>query len=101
MIKYMRSRANGVVFPWNERMAKNPNVEVISEQEAFPERFIPEAFKGIPQRVDISIPKEVVEAPPQVAPELLQEASKPFGTINSKPYKRSKSDTIAGLIGDF
>lgn len=97
MTKYMRSKLNGLVFEWNERMVNNPVVEVVSEQEAFPERFIPEAFKDVPQRVSIDIPKEVVEAPAQVAPELIAEASKPFGTRNSKTFTRAK----AGLVGDF
>lgn len=98
MTKYMRSRINGVVFDYNELMAKNPAIEVVSEQEAFPERFIPEAFRNIPQRVDISIPKEVIEAPAQVSSELIEEASRPFGR-KQRVGKPNIPEATSGLFG--
>lgn len=92
-----------MIFEWNEILARNPNVRELTEKEAYPERFAPVDLAKREKTVDLSVPEEVVTPPPQVAPELLAEASKPFGTKNSRP--RSAKQTVAadavGLLGDF
>ena len=38
---YIRVKKDGFIYDYNEILAKNPGCEVISEEVAFPERFIP------------------------------------------------------------
>lgn len=38
---YIRVRKDGFIYDYNEIMAQNPECEVISEEVAYPERFIP------------------------------------------------------------
>jgi len=47
---YIRVRKDGTIYDYNEILAKNPDCEVIPEEIAFPERFIPEAAKTKPRR---------------------------------------------------
>lgn len=39
--KYIRSKINGQIYLYSENLAKNPSCEIITEEEAFPERFMP------------------------------------------------------------
>lgn len=43
---YIRVRADGFIYDYNERMAVHPACEVITEREAYPERFITPAVAG-------------------------------------------------------
>ena len=38
--KFIRVIATGAILSYDNQLAKNPECEVISEQEAFPERFV-------------------------------------------------------------
>lgn len=38
---YIRVKKDGFIYEYNEILAKNPECEVISEEIAYPERFIP------------------------------------------------------------
>jgi hypothetical protein len=40
-IRYLKSRIDGWIFEWDPILDKNPNLFEVSEQEAYPERFIP------------------------------------------------------------
>lgn len=40
-IRYLKSRRDGWIFEWDPVLAKRPDLYELSEQEAFPERFIP------------------------------------------------------------
>lgn len=45
MARYLKSKKDGDIFIWHELMAKNENVYEVTEQEAFPERFMPDTAK--------------------------------------------------------
>lgn len=105
-MRYLRSNINGMIFEWNEIMANNPDVKEVTEQEAYPERFAPIDLTKRKSSVDLNIPEEIVVPPAEVSPELLAEASKPFGRgeriTPSKQSKKSNSTSeIVGLVGDF
>lgn len=103
MKRYVRSRINGIIFEWNERLALNPDVETVTEQEAYPERFAPVDLKAHKPTIDLSVKVETV-APPVIAPELLAEASKPFGTPRATRVSAPKTAAAsnAGLsFGDI
>lgn len=84
---YIRVRKDGFIYDYNEILAKNPECEVIPEEIAYPERFIPpaatqrveEAAKPAGRKkkgaLDLST-ADIPEAPPYTSPELAEEASR-------------------------
>lgn len=40
-IRYLKNRRDGWIFEWDPILANNPNVYEVTEEEAYPERFIP------------------------------------------------------------
>lgn len=87
---YIRVRKDGFIYEYNEYLARNPECEVISEEIAYPERFMPPAAavrieaakvdakaggrkkKGA---LDLST-ADIPERPPYTAPELAADASR-------------------------
>jgi len=82
---YIRVRKDGFIYDYNERMAVHPSCEVITEQEAFPERFItptveekineltkPKRGRKQPKGLDLTtdIPEEPVYTDPELAAEV-------------------------------
>ncbi len=101
MRKYIRSKVNGMIFDWNESLAKNPNAEVISENEAYPERFVPDTFKGYAPKVEIKIPEEIITPPNEAPLALREEATRRFSKPKTNKISASSAD-ISGLVkGDF
>lgn len=41
MTRYLKSRKDGWIFEWDPILEKNPLVYEVTEEEAYPERFIP------------------------------------------------------------
>lgn len=73
MARFLRGKKDGFIYDWNPILAENPNVEEVSEEEAYPERFIPKAQKGRKSKLEIDVPP-VNE--PTGNPDVDQEASK-------------------------
>ena len=44
--RYLRNRRDGTIYLWNEFLAENILCEEVTEEEAFPEKFIPKKQKG-------------------------------------------------------
>lgn len=88
MEKFFQHRKNGTIYPYNERLANNPDVLLVTEQEAYPERFAPKAVIEHVKKVDISIKEEVV-APPFTPPELAAQTFKDV-VIASPTSKKQK-----------
>lgn len=86
MTRYLKNRKDGWIFEWDEILAKNPNVVEVTEQEAYPERFIPtETIEKIAQRrgrkkqptEQLTLwTDDIPEPPGYTNPELNAEASK-------------------------
>jgi hypothetical protein len=77
--QWIRSRVNGMVFPYNEVLAENPVCEVISEEEAFPEKFMPahaRKRKRGPQQLTLDLTTEDIPEPPGVPEEVRVQASR-------------------------
>ena len=80
---YIRVRRDGFIYDWNPILAKNPDCEVITEEEAYPERFIQPA---VVEQVKLERKKrtgaldlgtsDIPEAPPYTSPELAAEAAR-------------------------
>lgn len=84
---YIRVRKDGFIYDFNPILAKNAECEVVSEEIAYPERFIPpavvqrveEAAKATGRKkkgaLDLTT-TDIPEAPAYTPPELAAEASK-------------------------
>jgi hypothetical protein len=80
---YIRVKGDGFIYDYDEILAKNPECEVIPEEIAYPERFMPQEA---PQRVAAVRKKrnaaldlgtaDIPEAPTYTPPELAAEASR-------------------------
>jgi hypothetical protein len=74
--KYLRDKG-GFIYDWNPILAKNPNCVEVTEQEAFPEKFVPEKQKA--RKSKMSLATDEVPEPPVVTPTVLaEEAAKGF-----------------------
>lgn len=69
MIRYLKSRKDGWIFEWDAILAKNPLCYEVTEEEAYPERFIPQEILQVAtakrkgrKPIDLSTPEE--ETPP-------------------------------------
>ena len=84
---YIRVKADGFIYDFNPILAKNPECEVVPEEVAYPERFIPpaaaqrvaDAVKTTGRKkkgaLDLST-DDIPEAPPYTPAELAEEASR-------------------------
>jgi len=75
MARFLRNKRDGFIYDWNPILAENSICEEVTEEEAFPERFIPEKQKSRKAKVSL-MTEEIPETPEQVNVELGEEASK-------------------------
>ena len=86
---FIRVKKYGFIYDYNEYMARNPDCEVVPEEIAYPERFIPpSAAKRIdaPQRTTTKKPTkraaldlstaDIPQPPPYTPPELAADAAR-------------------------
>lgn len=84
MTKYLRNKQDGFIYGWNKILAENPLCEEVTEEEAFPERFVNEKIvakvtktraKTKIKALDLST-DDIQDEPRYVAPEIEADASK-------------------------
>lgn len=87
---YIRVKRDGFIYDYNPILAKNPDCEVVPEEVAYPERFIPPAaaqriedakevakVTGRKKKAALDLSTaDIPEAPPYTSPELAEEASR-------------------------
>ena len=84
MVKYLKSRKDGWIFEWDPILAKNPICYEVTEEEAYPERFIPvkqveEAKKARAKRkttLDFGLDDITADIPDLTSPELAADAAR-------------------------
>ena len=77
MARYLRNKNDGFIYDYSDLLAENPLVEEVTEEEAFPEKFIPKAQKGRKTGLKLETPAEEIPVAPAVQnEELNNEASK-------------------------
>ena len=54
MAQYLRHKSKGTIYSYTPQLAAVPNLEPVTEEEAFPERFAPKAAKGRKAKVDLT-----------------------------------------------
>lgn len=72
-MRYLRDKA-GFVYDWNPILAKNPDCEEVTEEEAYPENFIPKKQTG--RKSSLTLETADIPEAPTGNDELNQEASK-------------------------
>ena len=75
MARYLRNKKDGFIYDWHPILAKNPLCEEVTEQEAYPERFVPKKQKGRKSGLILET-EDVPEAPEATNEELNIEASR-------------------------
>lgn len=79
MTKYLKSKKQGDIYIWHELTAKNEDLYEVTEEEAFPERFMPETAKTRSSKLadKLATPDVVIEqATTGTPPELSKDAAK-------------------------
>jgi hypothetical protein len=79
-MRYLRHREDGFLYEWHPILAAHPKLEEITEEQAFPERFIPAAVRERKPAVNLAT-ATIPDPGPQVSAELTREAS-------TRPWKR-------------
>lgn len=81
--RYMRHRIDGTIYEWSEFLATNPLVVEVSEEQAFPEKFVkPEMVEKVQQsrakrKTKLDLATDVVPTEPAISnPELEADASR-------------------------
>jgi len=87
---YIRVKKDGFIYDYNEYLARNPECEVVPEEIAYPERFIPPsaavrvedakvAAKTSSRKKKVALDlstADIPEPPPYTSPELAAAASR-------------------------
>jgi len=57
--RWLRHKLDGTIYSYNANLAPNPAVEEVSEEVAFPEKFLPAKQKGRKSKIDMSVGDDV------------------------------------------
>jgi len=79
--RWLRHKLDGTIYNYNDVLCKNPAVEEVPEELAFPEKFIPKAQVGRKAKVDLATDEKIVAA---------TEAKKGTGLTVSAPGGKKK-----------
>lgn len=77
-MRYLRNKNDGFIYEWNEILSKNVLCEEVTEEEAYPERFLTpsvEKAKRRTKRLELST-DDIPEEPVYTSPELSADASR-------------------------
>ena len=89
---WIRVKKDGFIYPYDDILAKNPSCEVVTEQVAFPHKFITPEVKeaiakhtekptrGRPRKAPLDLSTPVPETPVYNPPELGADAAKGLPT---------------------
>jgi len=51
--RWLRNIVDGTIYGWNEILAENPKTEEVTEEQAFPEKFMTKEQKGRKAKVKL------------------------------------------------
>jgi ATP sulfurylase len=81
-MQYLRNKRDGFIYEWHEILAANPLCEEVTEEQAFPERFMkPEVVEEvrkarIKRKGALDMSTELPAEPDMTLPELAAEAAR-------------------------
>jgi hypothetical protein len=73
--RWLRNIHDGEIYRWNDILAKNPDTEEVTEEQAFPEKFMTKKQKARKPKVDLKT-ESIPEEPDNFSEELAEEASR-------------------------
>lgn len=84
MTKYLRNKVDGFIYDWHPVLAKNKLCEEVTEEQAYPERFMDakQATKAVRNRKSaLTLTTDDIDAGSvYVAPEINEDASRSLPT---------------------
>ena len=72
---YIRVKKDGTIYPMHSVLAKNPLCEVVPEEIAYPERFMPPKASKRKSKLDLKT-EDIPEERAYTSPELAEEAAR-------------------------
>ena len=72
--RWLRNKNDGEIYGWNEILAENPLTEEVTEEQAFPEKFLDKKKKA--RKAKVNLETEVPEEGDSTPEELAEEATK-------------------------
>ena len=72
--RWLKNTVDGEIYGWNPILAENPRCKEVTEEEAFPEKFMPKKQKG--RKAKVNMETTVVDDTPKVSAEVEEEATK-------------------------
>ena len=82
MPRYLRNKKDGFIYEWDPILDKNPSCEEVSEEEAFPEKFLKPSVvekvkRGRKRKGELNLSTDdIPEEPLYTSPELAADASR-------------------------
>jgi len=92
MTRWLKNRSNGVIYEWDPILANNPKCEEVSEEIAFPEKFLTPAIKSRVAQFSEEIPAAEEVAEIVAALEFESEDTAPVVKTSRKDKKRKGVD---------
>jgi hypothetical protein len=77
--RWLKHTDDGYIFGWTEDLSKHPKLREVTEEEAFPEKFVPAplAKKAATRKKKLDVSTDDIPQEPEPSnPELNQDASK-------------------------
>mgnify|MGYP001573249173 CR=1 FL=1 len=72
--KWLRNINDGEIYHWSEILAKNSDTEEVTEEQAFPEKFMTKKQKS--RKAKVNLKTDIPAEPDTTSPELAEEASR-------------------------
>ena len=81
--RWLRNKKDGEIYGWNEILAENPLTEEVTEEQAFPEKFLDKKKKT--RKAKVNLETEIPEEGDSTPEELAEEATK--GLVRARNNK--------------
>ena len=77
--RWLRNKKDGEIYGWNQILADNPLTEEVTEEQAFPEKFMTKEQKGRKPKVNLetkTLPKKKKSDKVELAEEVTRSVEK-------------------------
>ncbi len=93
--RWLRNKKDGTIYGWTAVLANNPLVEEVTEEIAFPEKFIPKAQKARVSNLKLATDEDSVEEA-VAAPKKKTKAKVAVETEATKKVSKRRARTTKG-----
>lgn len=80
--KFLKHRKNGRIYSYHKHLAENPDMVEVTEEQAYPERFVPK--KQVGRKAKVNLETKKVPEPPKGNEDLDSELTKQLEKAVSK-----------------